>query len=165
MLLLVEWSTEITLPHLRSRMSLDDSLEPVWNILHDGTIDAARGEIPGDVQLTISISYLCGMLPTKSDHLLVKLSTCTLARMELFSGATRQGLVAFGDGDTEILSAKAINGAVEVCCRQGMLTLQYRGVSARLTEGPTITLTELHAAAERYWSERAERGRGSTKGR
>ena len=143
-------------------MSLDDSLEAVWNILHDGTIDAVRGEVPGDVELSISISYLCGMLPTNSDHLLVKLSQCTLARMELFSGATRQGLVAFGDGDTEILSAKAINDAVEVCCRDGMLTLHYGSVAVRLAEGTTVTLTELAAAAERYWSEWAERGRRST---
>ncbi len=145
-------------------MSLDDSLEALWNILHDGGIDAARGDIPGDVELTIGISYLCDMLPTKSDHLLVTLSQCTLARMDLFTGGTRHGLVAFGDGQAEILSAKAINDTIEVCCRHGMLTLQYRGASVRLAEGPTITLPELAAAAERYWSEWAERGHTSSDG-
>lgn len=124
-----------------------------WNTLHDGTIDAIGGSIPGDITLTVGIEYLCAKLPTASKSLQVSLLGCTLFEYTPFGEDTTTELSGIASFEPEVLDAVAREEYIEVCCSGGTLKAAYRAVELRLIEGRLISQDELEAAAVRYWSE------------
>jgi len=132
----------------------------LWNTLHDGTIDAISGAVPGEVDMTIGIAYLCRELPTAADQLKVYLHSCTLLRYEpWFEESPMEGVEALVGQDIEVLSAKRPARVIEVECACGFLKLEYENVEVRLVEGRIISQEELENAAERYWTKWEERHR------
>ncbi|MDP1662876.1 MAG: hypothetical protein Q8L55_13255 [Phycisphaerales bacterium] len=125
----------------------------VWNTLHDGTIDAISGVVPGDVLMTIGIEYLCRVLPTAAVQLNLHLRSCTLLRYAPFLGVPMEGVEALAGQGIEILSAACPARVVEIACASGHLSLEYEEVVIQLVEGRIISQEELESAAERYWRE------------
>jgi hypothetical protein len=127
-----------------------------WNTLHDGSIDAIGGSIPGDITLTVGIEYLCAKLPTAAKSLRLSLLGCSLFEYARYGEDATADLSRIASDEPEVLSAVAHEKYVEVCCAGGTLKVAYRSVELRLMEGQLISQAELEAAADRYWSEWSE---------
>lgn len=141
-------------------MESPGDLFAVWNTLHDGVIDAVSGDVPGDLVITIGISYLCRVLPTQADQLRVTLRNCTMVRYEPFDEPPVHGTESLASLNIEVLSARRSGRAVEVVCTAGLLQLEYESVEVQLGEGATISQDHLEVAAERYWREWEKKTRG-----
>jgi hypothetical protein len=125
----------------------------VWNTLHDGSIDAIHGSVPGDLHVRVDIEYLCQKLPTKASHVVVHLRGCRQFAYRPFEGGAVNDLQEIATAGVEVLSAKEVSGSVSVCCVGGFLNLAYDRAEISLAEGRAISQAELEAAADRYWTE------------
>src|SRR4028118_1720642 len=54
----------------------------VWNLCHDGSIDAVRGNVPGDLELDVSIEYLRQMVEPPGSGFRILLRQCDLLELE-----------------------------------------------------------------------------------
>ena len=129
----------------------------VWNTLHDGSIESVVGSVPGEVTVSIDISYLCEKLPTSSTKLEVRLLGCLAFEYEPFDGNRICELGEIGAQDIEILSARREGDVVSIICRNGRLKLRYEDAEIRLLEGTVVTQANLEAAATLYWKEWSSR--------
>ncbi|MFO0812627.1 MAG: hypothetical protein U0796_05380 [Gemmatales bacterium] len=128
----------------------------IWNVLHDGEVSAAEGSVPGDLRLSVGISYLCGHLPTRAEHVLVTLTGCERFEYHPYEGPPVSDPVAIAAIGLEVLSAEVAEGAIRVECSDrgggGYLLTRYSSTHAATAEGQPLSQAELEAAAERYWS-------------
>ncbi len=131
----------------------------VWNTLHDGSIEAIDGSVPGDVHVRVAIEYLCEKLPTAASHVVVHLRGCRRFEYRPFEGDAVSDLSAIASADVQVLSAKDADGIVSVVCANGFLELVYDRTDISLAEGRAISQAELEAAAKRYWTEWEENAR------
>ncbi len=129
----------------------------IWNVLHDGRLIAAADTVPGNLQLLIEIKYLCGLLPTRAEHLVVTLVNCEQFQYQPYDDpviSDPRGIAALV---LELLSAELVDDCLSVECSDGgcggRLLLRYRAADASTAEGQPLTQTELESAAERYWSD------------
>jgi hypothetical protein len=125
----------------------------LWNTLHDGCIKSVEGTIPGDVTITVDISYLCEKLPTVAKHLKVHLQQCSCLEFQPFQGGSITEFGELASCGVEILSAGEEGNFVNICCANGSLKLAYMRAETHLAEGSLVTQTELEAAADTYWKE------------
>jgi hypothetical protein len=128
----------------------------VWNVLHDGEVAAAEGTIPGDLRLSVGISYLCGHLPTQAEHVVVTLVGCERFEYQPYEGPPESDPAAVAALGLELLSAVAAEGSIRVEFADGgyggYLLMRYLSSSAATAEGQPLSQAELESAAERYWS-------------
>jgi hypothetical protein len=130
-----------------------------WNTLHDGSVNAVEGTIPGDITLSVGIEYLCAMLPTTAASLRVSLLRCHVFSYKPYGEDAVSDLCEIASLEIEILSAVPHDGWIEVCCAGGTLKAAYQTVEIRLIEGQLVSQTDLEVAADRYWSEWEKRNR------
>ncbi|WP_157499812.1 hypothetical protein [Lysobacter sp. Root983] len=123
----------------------------LWNLFHDGVLTRAEGAVPGEVRLFIDIPYLRAKFPGKGAGFDVVLSECSKLSLVMRGGS----VIALADIryiKPEILSAEP-GPPLKIFCEGGTLTLQYRSVELFVDSGAPITLQELDAASEAYWTE------------
>jgi hypothetical protein len=130
-----------------------------WNVLHDGRIVRVCGAVPGEVQLAIDIGYLRERFAAPGDCILVTLHDCTAFSYEHWdSDAVSTDFASILSVEPAILSADEPG---TVFCNSGTLRVHASGFSLALDSGCSITLDELLAVAEAYWTEWSERAKGA----
>lgn len=133
-----------------------------WNTLHDGSIKSVKGDVPGDVTITVGISYLCQKLPTTAEFLFLCLRRCTRLVFAPFGGKPVADTTDIETLDLVVLSANEQGGVISVNCVTGVLTLAYQEIEIKLAEGVPISQAQLEDAAERYWTEWSENANGAS---
>jgi hypothetical protein len=126
----------------------------LWNVLHDGSIKAISGSVPGKVQLTVAIPYLCDLLEDPGETLLITLQDCSCFSFKPWDRENSlTDLAAISALDLEILSIDAHGGIVCAISAVpgGILTTEAAGFSLALDTGRPIQLEALLAAAKSYW--------------
>jgi hypothetical protein len=135
-----------------------DFYPTIWNVLHDGSIIAVSGEVPGTVRLGVSINYLRERFTDSGKTIQVTLTGCTrFAYRDFGEQEFTTGLSAVADFKPEVLSAELHDGLCKIDCVSGVLEVVAVGGSLALDSGRAITLQELIAVADAYWTEFTER--------
>jgi hypothetical protein len=128
-----------------------------WNVLHDGSLTAVKGRIPGDVILSVEIAYLCRYLPTKASILNVTLDQCDQFEYRPYEAPPVLALSVIVETDLELLSAELNEGSMCIACSDGgyggTLHLRYNSAYVATKEGHVLTLAELDSALDQYWTE------------
>jgi hypothetical protein len=127
----------------------------LWNVLHDGGIEMISGRVPGELRLTIGISYLCELFEDSGESVLVTLHDCSRFAFKPWDGEeTLTDLTAILALDLEILSVDD-NGGI-VCAVSavpgGVLTIEAAAFSLALGSNRPIELQDLLVAAKTYWT-------------
>ena len=124
----------------------------LWDILHDGVMEAVEGSVPGDLTLTVRIEYLRGLFPAGGKNIIVKLVGCdTLTYQPDGSGELLHSLgPELPEG---ILASEADGGLIRVHCMNGVLSLRYREYSLALDNGQPTTLAEVGEKSREYWDD------------
>jgi hypothetical protein len=124
----------------------------IWNVLHDGTIAAIEGEVPGTLRFRIEIWYLRPYFSPAGKAFVVELAECDLFEVLPWSDdSLSRDVAAFAALRPRILSAEEMDDSVKVIWRGGELRLRYSSVHLALDTGEPLTLEALLEAAERYW--------------
>lgn len=132
----------------------------VWGLLHDGTIEAVSGSVPGDVTLSVDLECVCDHLPSASSWLLVNLHDCTHLGFRRHSDQTATSdLGAIAAMQLELLGAEMRGDFIEAHCESGTLIAKYAGADIQLAEGERLTVSELRRAAEKSVSDSRGEGR------
>lgn len=128
-----------------------------WNVLHDGSLTAIKGCIPGEVILSVEIAYLCRFLPTKASILNVTLYQCDQFEYRPYEAPPVLALSVIVAGGLELLSAELNEGSMCIACSDGehggTLHLRYNAACIATQEGRVLTLAELESASDQYWTE------------
>ena len=125
----------------------------LWNLLHDGSIVSFSGNCPGTVSVKVEIEYLCTLLAIESQFLLIHLQNCRdIAYIPFISPDTVLRLESLSACDLEILRATGENNLVSVTCTEGVIRLNYEGVSCELDNGVPIPFSTLSQACKKYWT-------------
>jgi hypothetical protein len=120
-----------------------------WHCFHDGTITAAAGSVPGDVDFTIDCDGIREELHQSPGMFLLRVTNCTLFEIAPYeTGLASDGFEAHA-GKFEILSVKIKSGIVEVSNAVGSMRLCYESESLMLDDGTVISLRDLIDAANR----------------
>ena len=133
----------------------------VWEYLHDGTVSCVRGEMPGEVIVTVEIPYLRSRFPGSGEAFELLLHNCTQFEFEPYDGPLVSTIPALSKLGLEVLSLSS-EEPIGVNCSGGTLALQYEAVSIQLDSGEAVTLAELDAANLAYWDEWETRRGGTT---
>lgn len=90
-----------------------------WNVLHDGSLTAGKGRIPGDVILSVEIAYLCRCLVTKASILNVTLNQRDQFEYRSYESPAVPALSEIVGTDLELLSAELNDGSICITCADG----------------------------------------------
>jgi hypothetical protein len=127
----------------------------LWNLLHDGRIVSAEATAPGVLRLLVDIGYLCELLPTGGEQLVVELHGCDRFEYCPFEGTAvtvPRDVAAIG---LEILRAAVESDAMVIECADGsyggQLRAKYVAAQVLSLEGAPVSLTDLDAASVEYW--------------
>ena len=132
----------------------------IWNVLHDGSIIAIHGAVPGTVRLAVSIDYLRERFPDSGDTIQVTLTGCArFAYRDFDVGEFTTDLRTITSMEPEVLSAKLQGDLNEIDCVNGVLEVIATDGSLALDSGRAITLQELLDVSEAYWTEFGERAK------
>jgi hypothetical protein len=136
----------------------------IWNILHDGSIERASGDVPGTVHLEIDIQYIRERFPDKGRLIILMLLECTKFDFFNYEDNVPQGIGALANICPEILSAREREGYTEVTCAVserygGILRVAAGDFSLALDSGRPITLNEIDSVTKAYWDDFRKRGR------
>ncbi|WP_017298022.1 hypothetical protein [Nodosilinea nodulosa] len=132
----------------------------IWNVLHDGSIVAFRGEHPGNLSVKVEIRYLCEALATGSKFLWVHLLGCTDVAYTPFENSNLVvDFKSLGNGELEILSAKGEDSHISICCTEGILRLSYVDATCELDNGVPVTFATLSEVRKKYWDDWEQRGK------
>lgn len=129
----------------------------LWNVLHDGSIDSISGSVPGEISLSVGISYLRDLFEDPGESIAITLHDCTRIsfkdadRLEAIEDIAAISALELGILSTEVghevFCSHRHGGA---CC--GTLSIVAAGFSLSLDTGRPIELEDLFAAAETYWT-------------
>jgi len=126
----------------------------VWNALHDGSIVAISGAVPGMVQLDIAIDYLRARFPDPGQHMRLTLYGCTrLAYRDYDANEFVADLSAVAGRKPEILHAEMTDDCNRIECSGGVLEVMALDYQFTLENGKSVSLQEVFAALEAYWTE------------
>jgi len=136
----------------------------IWNVLHDGSVVAVSGTIPGKVQLDVSIDYLRERFSDSGKTIRLTLIDCTRFAYRDFNTGEKfsTDLSAIAAMEPEVLSAEMRGDLSVIDCSGGILEVTAKDALVALDSGRSITLQELLDVSEAYWTEwqqRAERAR------
>jgi hypothetical protein len=121
-----------------------------WHCFHDGTITAAAGSVPGDVEFTVDCNCIREELHQSPGTFLLRVTNCTLFEIAPYAiDRALDGFKALDSGEFEILDAVAERGVVEVSNATGLMRLCYESEVLMLDDGTVISLHELIDAANR----------------
>lgn len=121
-----------------------------WHCFHDGTITAAAGSVPGDVDITIDCDCIREELHQSPGMFLLRVTNCTLFEIAPYAtDHALDGFEALASGEFEILDAVIERGVVEVSNATGMMRLCYESEVLMLDDGTVISLRDLIDAANR----------------
>jgi hypothetical protein len=121
-----------------------------WHCFHDGTIIAASGSLPGDIELTIDCDCIREELHQSPGMFLLRITNCTLFEIASYeTDFALDGFKALESGEFEILDASMEMGVVEVSNATGIMRLCYESEMLLLDDGTVITLRDLIDAANR----------------
>ena len=130
----------------------------VWNVLHDGSIDALSGTVPGTLQIDVSIEYLRERFADPGTIIRLTLKECShFAFIGFDTTVAITCLSTLAALEPEILSATMNGDICEIICVEGILRIAANSGSIELDNGRPITLDELVSEAEKYWREWKER--------
>ena len=122
----------------------------LWDILHDGVIEAVDGTVPGNLTLTVKIEYLREMFSDAGKNVIARLIGCDALAYQ--PDAPSEQLVSLSSVIPEgILSGEADGDLIRVYCLNGVLSLRYQDFSLMLDNGRPITLDELGEKSQEYW--------------
>jgi hypothetical protein len=137
-----------------------DFFPAIWNVIHDGSIIAVRGTVPGTVRFDVSIQYLRERFTDPGEVIQVTLTDCTrFAYRDYEAEDFCTDLPAIAASEPEVLSAELRGDMSEVCCVGGTLEVRASGGSLALDSERAITLQELVDVSEAYWTEWSERAK------
>lgn len=141
-----------------------DFYPAIWNVLHDGTITAIAGSVPGTVRLDVSIDYLRQRFADSGRTIQVILTGCTrFAYRDYEAKDFTTDLSAIASIQPEVLSAEMRGDLSEICCVGGTLEVRASSGSLALDSGRRLTLEELIAVSEAYWTEWEENWKAKRK--
>jgi hypothetical protein len=124
----------------------------IWNVLHDGTITAIDGVVPGTLKVSVDIWYLRPFFAPAGTAFVVELTECDLFEVLRWDDATPPAdPVSFAALQPSILEASVEHDEVKMIWIGGELRLRYASVRISLDTGSAIPMEALLAAAERYW--------------
>jgi hypothetical protein len=128
-----------------------------WNVLHDGQIIDIKGELPGDLTLTIEVAYLCRRLRTAAEHLALALKDCRQFEYCPYErDATYVSHLQAAIG-LEILSAATAMGQLSIECADGgaggQLLVDYGLAYVFTAEGELQSQPVLERASDEYWDD------------
>lgn len=119
-----------------------------WGALHDGVLVGV--ERHGDrARCVVEILYL---FPEPGAQLTLELRGCATFEFTPYEGSPRAAPAEIEALELGILSARHVDGVVEVCCDAGILKAQYDALTLSLADGAPIALAALLERAERYWA-------------
>ncbi len=125
----------------------------LWNVLHDGTIDAIQGSVPGDIEIQVDILYLRKMFSDDGESIVVRLTNCTKLSMKIWEDdVITDDPERIASTETEILSTESDGVPVHIVTTLGELDLEFDDFSLWLDNGRQITFLELCDACENYWN-------------
>ena len=137
-----------------------DFYPTIWNVIHDGSIIAVRGTVPGTVQLDVSIAYLRERFPDAGKTIQVTLTGCTrFAYRDFDEGEFTTDFSAIASFEPEVLSAEMRDGLCVLDCAGGVLEIRAADGLLALESGRAITLQELIDVAQAYWTQLSERAK------
>ena len=121
-----------------------------WHCFHDGTITAAVGSVPGDVEFTIDCDYIREELHQSPGMFLLRVTNCTLLEIAPYDAELAlDGIQALNSGEFDILDADMDKDVVQVSNATGMMRLRYDFEVLMLDDGTVISLRDLIDAANR----------------
>ncbi len=125
----------------------------IWNVLHDGSIDRVAGTVPGRVSLYVGIEYLRERIPDDGEYIIVTLDECkSLVYRPYNSTIEMTDLTTIGGKSLTILNAEMEKSTCRVFTDLGILEIQFDGGSLSLDSGRIISLRDLLAVADAYWT-------------
>jgi hypothetical protein len=133
----------------------------LWGNFHDATLLSAQGSVPGTIVLTLECQYLRQMFGDTGDSFLLHLNDCSLFEFEPFDKPAIADLSEISQLELEILSSE-VGDPLEVCCVSGILRVRYGSAQAALDSGQSVSLPELDAASENYWTQWEQRHRADS---
>jgi hypothetical protein len=129
----------------------------IWNILHDGRIIAITGELPGDLTLSVEITYLGRRLHTRAEHLVLELKGCRRIEYRPYEESATHIAHLQATLGLEILSASAAMGQLTIDCADGgaggQLLADYDIAFAFTSEGEPLAQAVLERASDEYWQD------------
>ena len=139
----------------------------IWNVLHDATLIAAAGSIPGTVALTLECDYLRKRFPVRGEHFVLILEGCSRFQFRPWDEQLPvvSNLAAIAAERLWILSADQRDEHCQIHCQLtgkrsggGSLEIAAQSATLRLDSGATIEMAEIASVAESYWREWSTRG-------
>jgi hypothetical protein len=124
-----------------------------WNLLHDGGIDAIRGEVPGVVSVDISIQYLRQRFPGEGAGFTIVLANCSELTYCEYGSTPVTDFDAIVALEPEIVRVERSDCSVVVNCDMGTLTMSYEDAAICLDSVEQISFDQLAACSRAYWDE------------
>lgn len=125
----------------------------IWNLFHDGTIESCAGDVPGDLTLAVSIDYLRKMIEPGGEFFFLDVRGCTLMELQSWADdSVASGADALNTIQPEILSGSEEGDRVIVICNGYEMRMRYDAIAVWLDTGAPLTIDEIDAVAEKYWS-------------
>jgi hypothetical protein len=127
----------------------------IWKVLHDGSIVAASGTVPGKVQLDVSIDYLRERFSDSGKIIRLTLIGCTRFAYRHFEAGEEfaTDLSAIAAMEPEVLNAEMRGDLSIIDCAGGILEVAAVDALIALDSGRSIVLQELLDVSEAYWTE------------
>ena len=126
----------------------------LWNVLHDGGIDSISGSVPGEVRLTVGITYLRELFEDPGESVLITLHDCTFFSFRPWdTDESVADLAAISALELEVLSVEEGGGIVCAVSAipAGVLLIKATGFSLALDNDRPIELEDLLAVAKTHW--------------
>lgn len=128
-----------------------------WNVLHDGRIIDIKGELPGDLTVSIEVAYLCRRLRTTAEHLVLELKDCRQFEYRPYERDTTHVSHLQAVIGLEILSAETAMGQLSIACADGgaggQLFVDYGVAFVFTSEGELQSQASLERTSDEYWED------------
>jgi len=134
-----------------------------WNVLHDGTVVAVAGRVPGDLRIDVEADYLRSRFTDHGSRFVITLQDCRTFEFHRWPapGQPVTDLHEIAALQLWILSADVAENVCIVHCTQGdnggTLRVSARDAALALDSGRVLTLEEISSVANAYWAEFASR--------
>ena len=138
----------------------------LWNVLHDATIVAVTGHVPGEVKLDIEADYLRDRFNDHGRLFVLTLENCPRLVFKPWQEghAPISRLEELGALALWILSAEEVDGSCAISCTRkvangagGVLEVVATEAVLSLDSGRFLSQAEIEAVADAYWTEWSSR--------
>jgi len=122
-----------------------------WGLMHDGGIEAIRGEVPGIVSIEVSIQYLREQFPGEGTGFRIVLANCGELTYREYDSTPVTDFDAIVALEPEIVNVEKCESCVVVNCVMGTLTISYEAAAIFLDSGEEVSIAQLAAGSKAYW--------------